>query len=74
MYFNTLYLRNLTVFNSYDFKVNSVMQVHKDQKAPFFMSGCKVADGVGVMMVQYDNLRLFFVSSGFCRYIKNENC
>lgn len=25
--------------------------VHKDQKAPFFMSGCKVADGVGVMMV-----------------------
>ncbi|GAU35731.1 hypothetical protein TSUD_259060 [Trifolium subterraneum] len=25
--------------------------VHKDHKAPFFMSGCKVADGVGVMLV-----------------------
>ncbi|KAK7293954.1 hypothetical protein RJT34_16836 [Clitoria ternatea] len=25
--------------------------VHKDHKAPFLMSGCKVADGVGVMMV-----------------------
>lgn len=41
----------LMVFNSYDFKVNSVVQVHKDHKAPFFMSGCKVADGVGVMLV-----------------------
>ncbi|CAI0410439.1 unnamed protein product [Linum tenue] len=26
-------------------------QVHKDQKAPFLMSGCKVADGVGTMLV-----------------------
>ncbi|XP_030551279.1 calcium-transporting ATPase 9, plasma membrane-type-like isoform X2 [Rhodamnia argentea] len=25
--------------------------VHKDQKAPFLMSGCKVADGVGIMLV-----------------------
>ncbi|KAL2321465.1 hypothetical protein Fmac_025844 [Flemingia macrophylla] len=25
--------------------------VHKDQKAPFLMSGCKVADGIGVMLV-----------------------
>ncbi|KAG5036370.1 hypothetical protein JHK86_017210 [Glycine max] len=25
--------------------------VHKDHKTPFFMSGCKVADGVGVMLV-----------------------
>ncbi|KAJ1429225.1 P-type ATPase [Sesbania bispinosa] len=25
--------------------------VHKDHKAPFLMSGCKVADGVGVMLV-----------------------
>ncbi|XP_039170263.1 calcium-transporting ATPase 9, plasma membrane-type [Eucalyptus grandis] len=25
--------------------------VHKDQKAPFMMSGCKVADGVGTMLV-----------------------
>ncbi|KAK1322986.1 Calcium-transporting ATPase 9, plasma membrane-type [Acorus calamus] len=25
--------------------------VHKDQKAPFFMSGCKVADGYGTMLV-----------------------
>ncbi|CAF1704273.1 unnamed protein product, partial [Brassica oleracea] len=24
--------------------------VHKDQKSPFLMSGCKVADGVGNMM------------------------
>ncbi|CAI0442213.1 unnamed protein product [Linum tenue] len=26
-------------------------QVHKDQKSPFLMSGCKVADGVGTMLV-----------------------
>ncbi|PKI40235.1 hypothetical protein CRG98_039353 [Punica granatum] len=26
--------------------------VHKDQKAPFLMSGCKVADGVGTMLVK----------------------
>lgn len=25
--------------------------VHKDQKAPFFISGCKVVDGCGVMLV-----------------------
>ncbi|KAL2332555.1 hypothetical protein Fmac_020136 [Flemingia macrophylla] len=25
--------------------------IHKDQKAPFLMSGCKVADGVGSMLV-----------------------
>nr|CAD1825539.1 unnamed protein product [Ananas comosus var. bracteatus] len=25
--------------------------VHKDQKAPFLMSGCKVADGYGTMLV-----------------------
>ncbi|KAI9084488.1 hypothetical protein K1719_033476 [Acacia pycnantha] len=25
--------------------------IHKDHKAPFLMSGCKVADGVGVMLV-----------------------
>ncbi|XP_027343471.1 calcium-transporting ATPase 9, plasma membrane-type-like [Abrus precatorius] len=25
--------------------------IHKDQKAPFLMSGCKVADGVGTMLV-----------------------
>ncbi|XP_021895915.1 calcium-transporting ATPase 9, plasma membrane-type-like isoform X2 [Carica papaya] len=25
--------------------------VHKDQKAPFLMSGCKVADGLGTMLV-----------------------
>ncbi|RZB62246.1 Calcium-transporting ATPase 9, plasma membrane-type [Glycine soja] len=25
--------------------------IHKDQKAPFLMSGCKVADGVGAMLV-----------------------
>ncbi|KAM0006683.1 putative P-type Ca(2+) transporter [Helianthus debilis subsp. tardiflorus] len=25
--------------------------VHKDQKAPFLMSGCKVADGAGTMLV-----------------------
>lgn len=27
------------------------MQVHKDKKSPFLMSGCKVADGVGTMLV-----------------------
>ncbi|RVW31869.1 Calcium-transporting ATPase 8, plasma membrane-type [Vitis vinifera] len=27
--------------------------VHKDHKAPFLMSGCKVADGVGTMLVKY---------------------
>lgn len=47
------------VFNSYDFKVNSVVQVHKDHKAPFFMSGCKVADGVGVMLV-YNMIILYY--------------
>lgn len=26
-------------------------QVHKDQRAPFLMSGCKVADGYGSMLV-----------------------
>ncbi|KAK8936430.1 Calcium-transporting ATPase 9, plasma membrane-type [Platanthera guangdongensis] len=26
-------------------------EVHKDQKSPFFMSGCKIADGYGVMLV-----------------------
>lgn len=28
-----------------------LLQVHKDHKAPFLMSGCKVADGVGAMLV-----------------------
>lgn len=27
------------------------IQVHKDSKSPFLMSGCKVADGYGVMLV-----------------------
>lgn len=27
------------------------MQCHKDHKMPFLMSGCKVADGYGVMLV-----------------------
>jgi magnesium-transporting ATPase (P-type) len=30
---------------------NIFFQVHKDAKAPFFMSGCKVADGSGHMLV-----------------------
>lgn len=29
------------------------MQVHKDNKSPFLMSGCKVADGAGTMLVRY---------------------
>lgn len=29
----------------------AVLQCHKDQKMPFLMSGCKVADGYGVMLV-----------------------
>jgi hypothetical protein len=32
-------------------------QVNKDQRAPFLMSGCKVADGYGSMLV---SIRLFF--------------
>ena len=28
-----------------------MLQVNKDQKSPFLMSGCKVADGVGSMLV-----------------------
>lgn len=28
-----------------------LLQVHKDQKDPFLMSGCKVADGYGNMLV-----------------------
>jgi len=31
-------------------------QVNKDQRAPFLMSGCKVADGYGSMLV---SIRLF---------------
>lgn len=48
------------VFNLTDFKVNNVLQVHKDHKTPFFMSGCKVADGVGVMLVKYNIISQFF--------------
>jgi len=29
----------------------NILQIHKDHKAPFLMSGCKVADGVGAMLV-----------------------
>lgn len=28
-----------------------LLQVHKDTKSPFLMSGCKVADGYGDMLV-----------------------
>lgn len=31
--------------------INFVIQVHKDSKSPFLMSGCKVADGYGMMLV-----------------------
>jgi len=30
--------------------------VHKDQKSPFLMSGCKVADGYGTMLVSFCRL------------------
>ena len=33
-------------------QVLNLLQVHKDHKAPFLMSGCKVADGVGTMLVR----------------------
>jgi len=33
-------------------------QVHKDQRAPFLMSGCKVADGYGSMLV---SITIFFL-------------
>jgi len=32
--------------------------VHKDQRAPFLMSGCKVADGYGSMLV---SITIFFL-------------
>ncbi|KAK8615193.1 hypothetical protein V6N13_068974 [Hibiscus sabdariffa] len=32
--------------------------IHKDTKQPFLMSGCKVADGSGTMLLNYDYLRL----------------
>ncbi|KAK1289002.1 Calcium-transporting ATPase 8, plasma membrane-type [Acorus calamus] len=34
-------------------------QVHKDHKAPFFMSGCKVADGYGTMLVRLNGVATF---------------
>lgn len=30
---------------------NALLQVLKDKKTPFLMSGCKVADGYGTMLV-----------------------
>lgn len=32
---------------------NAPMQIHKDPKSPFLMSGCKVADGAGTMLVRF---------------------
>lgn len=49
------------------------MQVYKDPKSPFLMSGCKVADGYGIMLVRcftellqliYNN-KLYFVCMFF---------
>ncbi|KAL0414964.1 UNVERIFIED_CONTAM: Calcium-transporting ATPase 9, plasma membrane-type [Sesamum latifolium] len=33
--------------------------VHKDHKAPFLMSGCKVADGAGTMLVRLNGVATF---------------
>ncbi|GKA47847.1 calcium-transporting ATPase 8, plasma membrane-type-like protein, partial [Tanacetum coccineum] len=33
--------------------------VHKDQKSPFLMSGCKVADGYGTMLVRLNGVATF---------------
>lgn len=37
------------------------LQVHKDSKDPFLMSGCKVADGSGTMLVIYTPFPFHFV-------------
>jgi hypothetical protein len=45
-------------------------QVHKDQKAPMLMSGCKVADGYGSMLVSITWLGIpIMKSSACCFYI-----
>lgn len=39
---------------------DDTVQVHKDHRAPFLMSGCKVADGVGTMLVEQLFIVLFY--------------
>lgn len=41
-------------------------QVHKDLKAPFLMSGCKVADGYGTMLVEIFKLYLLYPFTRSC--------
>lgn len=43
---------------------NYFMQIHKDQKSPFLMSGCKVADGAGTMLVHPNSFLSFW-----CAYV-----
>jgi hypothetical protein len=40
-------------------------QVHKDSKDPFLMSGCKIADGSGIMLVKKDTFSSFLFFSLF---------
>lgn len=39
---------------------HDLFQAHKDQKSPFLMAGCKVADGYGTMLVSCCHLSLCF--------------
>lgn len=41
----------------------SFLKVNKNQKAPFLMAGCKVADGAGTMLVRSSYFFLCFFYS-----------
>lgn len=40
-----------------------LLQVHKDLKQPFLMSGCKVADGYGTMLVNFYAITFYCAAS-----------
>lgn len=44
------------------------MQVHKDSKEPFLMSGCKVADGRGTMLVKFFACYICLILIFVCEY------
>jgi hypothetical protein len=45
----------------------------KDQKTPFLMAGCKVADGYGTMLVRYlASLLILLLCSETCVFQKKE--
>lgn len=39
-------------FTALFLRQSAILQVHKNPNAPFLISGCKVADGVGSMLVR----------------------